>query len=80
MRPRWSEQGAVMIQLEQLLRYFSVGVIYKQYNSDERKAMKKVKPDPKEQLLLFANKVTEGLTRSNTNLEPRVYVGNKGRR
>ena len=72
------DNGVVYVCQDQILRYFGLGVIYKQYSNIERGAMKRVKPDPKETLLVIADKITEEITRSNTSLEQAVFVANDG--
>ena len=56
------------------MRYFSTGVLYQSFTNEERRALKKINPDPKDRLTLTANQVSEEITKSNIKLQETVLV------
>ena len=80
MRQRWNKEGGSDGSPGSSHAIIDLGVIYHRYSNEERKALKKIRADPKERLVVIANKVTEELARSNVKLEPVVYTVTEGNR
>ena len=69
-----ASNGTPWVNLDHILSYVGMGVLYQDCNEEERRAMKKVRPSPKERLSKAAYKVYEEMERSNVRLEENVLV------
>ena len=62
------------VNTDHMMRYLGYGILYQSFTSEERRALKKIGPDPSERLTLTANKVLEEMTKSNVKLQDTVLV------
>ena len=66
--------GESWVNLNQILQYFGLGVLYQICTEEERRAMKKVNPSPKERITQTIHQVLKEMQKSNVRLQDTVMV------